>query len=229
MTTRSSLATALALAAGAAALPASALAGPGDASATREYIAADLALVQTARSHLLRSEHAPLEVLAQVRRDCPMAGAGSPQNPESTQMSDEVIGTMVLSAARPDTAAIRSFIAKASSLRWSDARLTRAVRTYTRKLTTLLGLAVPHLCSDVAAWATDGFHSLPASTVAFVGRFMPAWVALGELPGALKAHESPEQRSVAARCSRIEVELTDGEARAVESWGKIMTELSLFP
>ncbi len=229
MTVRSTLATVLALAAGAAALPASALAGPGDASATRAYIAADLALVQTARSHLLRSEHAPLEVLAQVRRDCPLAGAQSPQNPESTQMSDEVIGAMVLSAARPDTAAIRAFIAKANALRWSDTRLTRAVHTYTGKLTTLLALSVPHLCADVAAWSAGGFHSLPASTVAFVARFMPAWVALGELPGALKAHESPEQRAIASRCSHIEAELADGEARAVESWGKIMTELSLFP
>ena len=229
MTLRGQLVLTISVVACVAAAPASALAGSGDASASGEYIRADYALVHVARSHLVRSEHAPLEVLAQVRRECPMGATESPQDPESTQLSNEVIGAMVLAAARPDIPAIRAFIAKVNSLHWSNPRLTKAVRTYTGKLTTLLGLAAPHLCADIAGWAAGGFRALPASTVTFVARFMPAWVALGELPGGLKPYESSESRSAAALCALLETQLTDGEARAVESWGKIMTELALFP
>jgi len=229
MTLRMRVSAALVLAAGSSALPAPALAGPSDATASREYLQADYALVRVARSHLVRSEHAPLEVLAQVRRECPMGAAESPQDSESTQLSNEVIGAMVLAAARPDIPAIHAFIAKVNSLHWSNPRLTKAVRAYAGKLTTLLGLAAPHLCADIAAWAAHGFRALPASTVTFVARFMPAWVALGERPGGLNAYESSEARSVAASCAQVEGELTDGEARAVDSWGKIMTELALFP
>ncbi len=46
----------------------------------------------------------------------------------------------------------------------------------------MLSLSAPNVCAEVKAWAADGFHTLPASTVAFVAKFMPAWVALGYLP-----------------------------------------------
>lgn len=206
-----------------------ALASPADVAATREYVKADYALVRVARSHLVHSEHAPLEVLAQVRRECPMAAAASPQDSESTDLSNEVIGAMVLGAASPDRSAIRAFVAKANSLHWGNARVTKTVHAYTAKLKTLLALPAPHLCTDIAAWKASGFHQLAPSTVAFVATFMPAWVALGELPSSLKRYESGESRSTAAGCARIEVELTDGEARAVESWAKIMNELALNP
>ena len=43
--------------------PSSAVAGASDASATKQYIAANYALVRTARSFLARAEAAPLVVL----------------------------------------------------------------------------------------------------------------------------------------------------------------------
>ncbi len=209
--------------------PASSPASSSDVASTKAYILANYALVRTARSHLATSEAAPLGILAQVRRECPQAAADSPQDSESTQLSDEVIGAMVIAAARPYLPAIRGFIHTATRLHWSNSRLTRAVQAYAGKLKTLSTLAPPELCADVRAWAAGGFHTLPASTVRFDQRFMPAWVALGELPGQLAAYESPEQRSLVRRSSELEVELTDGEARAVESWGQIMNELMLNP
>jgi hypothetical protein len=192
-------------------------------------VQADLALVLAAKAHLRAAEAAPLKVLGQVRRECPGAAAGSPQDPESTQMSNEVIGAMVLSAYRLDLPAIQRFIARTSRLTWSDGRLRRAVRAYDAHLRVLVRLHPPQLCADVRAWVAGSYRALPASTVSFDRQFMPAWVAIGMLPGGLKAHLSPQDGSAFARAQAIEVEITDAEARAVESWGKIMNELGLEP
>ncbi len=206
-----------------------AAAGATDASATKAYVAANYTLVKSARSYLRRAEEAPLKVLTQVTRECPLAAAKSPQDPESTQLSDEVIGAMVIAAYHLDIPALHRFISAVTPLHWSRPRLTHAVRGYAAKLKVLAGLAPPHLCADVRAWVAGGYKSLPPSTVRFDALFMPAWVALGELPAALKQYERPEEKSMLTRSHDLEFELIDGEARAVESWGKIMNELELEP
>jgi hypothetical protein len=220
------LATAACLATGAA----SALAQPADVTSTRTYIQANYALVRAAGSHLASSEAAPLSVvLREVRRECPNAAAGSPQNEDSTQLSDEVIGAMVIAAIRPDLRDVAAFVRVAGGLRWSSRALTRAIHSYATKLRTLSRLAPPNLCGDVRAWVAGGYRTLAPSTVRFDQRFLPAWVALGELPSLLKPYERPDERGALRRSDQIEVELTDGEARAVESWGKIMDALALNP
>jgi hypothetical protein len=221
----------LSLAAAAAVLavaPAGALAR-SDASSAQAYVHANYALVRVARSHLAVSEAGPLHVLAQVKRECPGIGASSPQDSESTQMSDEVIGAMVISAAQPDRSAISAFVRAVASLRWSSHALTRAVRAYARDLQTVLSLPAPSLCADVKAWGADGYSSLPASTVAFVSKFMPAWVALGYLPASLARFESSAVKSLAQRCHPLENALTEGEARAVAHYGAIMNALVIWP
>jgi hypothetical protein len=200
-----------------------------DAASAGAYARADLALVIAARSHLRAAEAAPLKILARVRRECPGAAAGSPQDPESTQMSNEVIGAMVLSAYRLDLPALNRFLARASGLRWSEERLRRSVHAYTTSLRALAHLAPPSLCADVEAWVASGYRALPGSTVRFDRAFMPAWVAIGMLPAGLASRLGPADRGAYARAQAIEVLITDAEARAVESWGKIMNELGLEP
>ena len=73
-----------------------------NAATTQRYVQDNYALVRLARTHLATARAGPLHVLAQVRAECPGAGVGSPQNPDSTQMSDEVIAAMVVSAYEPD-------------------------------------------------------------------------------------------------------------------------------
>ncbi|HEX3519403.1 MAG TPA: hypothetical protein VHT29_10255 [Solirubrobacteraceae bacterium] len=209
--------------------PSTAALASGDATATSQYLAANYTLVHTARSYLRRAEAAPLKVLAQVTRECPRAAAGSPQDPQSTELSDEVIGAMVIAAYHLDVPGLRRFVSQTSHLHWSSKSATNAVRAYAAKLKVLADLAPPNLCADVRAWAASGYETLPASTLHFDAIFLPAWVAIGLLPGSLKPFESSAQKGVLARSNALEVELTDGEARAVESWGKIMNELELEP
>jgi hypothetical protein len=219
----------LAAAAGLAAGPTTALADSADAASTETYVQADYALVRVAGAHLAISEAAPLTLLSQVQRECPRAAAESPQDPESTQLSNEVIGAMVLGAGHPDLPAVRTFTRTVAGLSWSNRGLTRAIHTYANDLKTLASLPTPNLCSDVRAWAASGFHTLPASTVAFVGKFMPAWVALGYLPAQLTQYESSAAKTLARRASHLEEQLTEGEARAVPHWGDIVDTLVLNP
>jgi hypothetical protein len=209
--------------------PASALAAQGDAAATRAYIQADYRLVRTGVSGIPRIEATLRKVLAGVRAECPMVAAGSPQNPQSTELSDEVIGAMVLSVVALDRPAGRAFVNAAGHLAWSDPTLTRTIQSYVGKVKVLVAMPQPKLCSDVKSWAATGFTTLPTSTLAFSPRFMSAWVALGELPAALARYETPEDRAQFARTHRLEEQFTDLEAREVETYSQIMNALGLSP
>src|SRR5579862_6282801 len=83
------------------ALAAAGQAWGSDASATASYLRANYALVAAGHAHLGASIAGYKGVLSKVRSQCLHAGEGSPQNPMSTELSNEVIGTMVLSAGKP--------------------------------------------------------------------------------------------------------------------------------
>ena len=206
-----------------------ALAAGGDAASTRAYLRANYSLVQAAVSRTRPIEAALHGVLTRVRNECPNAAGGSPQDPESTQLSNEVIGALVTAAVALDPGAGRRFAGEAGHVSWSDHALTAAVRSYARKVATVVALAPPNLCADVRSWAATGFRTLPASTAAFAPRFMEAWVAPGELPPALARYETPEDRQLAKRTRRMEERFSELEAKEVETWGDIMNALDLWP
>ncbi len=201
----------------------------GDASATAAYLRANYALVAAGHTHVGASIAGYKGVLARVRRECPHAGEGSPQDPESTKLSNEVIGAMVLSAGQPDRPAVKTYIGAVRGLRWSSGSITGAVKGYAANLSKLYGLSVPDLCADVKAWRATGYKSLPSSTISFVETFYPNWVALGLLPSGLARFESSQGRSLAHSAARFEYQLTNVEAEAVETWGDVMDTLELWP
>jgi hypothetical protein len=209
--------------------PARALASPADVAATQAYLQANYRLVSTAASHIPVAERAISAVLGQVRRECPKAASGSPQDPESTQMSEEVIGTMVTSAYSRDLASIRQYLRAVAHLRWSNHALTAEVQSYVSRLKVLASLTQPNLCADVRSWATSHYTALPASNVAFDRRFVPSWVSLGEVPGSLARYENAEAHALAKRSASREEQISEFEAFKVETWGQIMSTLELWP
>ena len=206
-----------------------ALAGASDSSTTHAYIQANYALVQYAANRLGTARTLLEGVLNKVKADCPSAAVGSPQDAESTQVSNEIIGAMVVAAIHPALPEINVYLRVAGHSQWSSRALTRAVHAYAAQLRTMSTLAPPNLCGDIKAWAAGGFHSLPASTIQFDQRFEPSWVALGELPDQLKPFERPEQRSLLNRSNGFEAKITEFEAQAVETWGEIMNTLAVNP
>ncbi len=222
---RALLLTALILAVG----QAQALASPADISTSRTYIQANYALVQFSATRLGTAQTLLEGVLYKVKSLCPNAGAQSPQDPESTQMSNEVIGAMVIAAIHPAQPEISAFLRVAERSRWSSRALTRTIHEYANKLKAMSTLAAPNLCGDVAAWAASGFRTLPASTAHFDQLFVPNWVALGDIPAALKPYEQPSEASIVNRSNQLEMRITNFEAASVETWGEIMNSLSLYP
>jgi hypothetical protein len=209
--------------------PASAQAASSDAAATKAYLQANYALVSYFASHIPSARADLAGVLAGVRHECPQAAAASPEDVDSEQLSNEVVGTMVTSVVQRNLAPTRAFERAVQTLRWSNGALTKAVRAYVAKGKTLTSLTVPHLCADIRAWVASDYLTLPASTVSFDQRFMPSWVAPGFLPHALTAYESPQERALARHTVVLEEKWTEFEAYEVETWGEIMNALVLQP
>jgi len=227
---RTSLAaTILALAAALTVSAAPALSASADTTTTDAYLKADYALVRTVSSNLARSESALQGLLAHVRSACPQAAGGSPQTPQSTQLSNELIGTMVLTGGHVDRQAVRAYVNRVAGLRWNNQGVNRAIQNHVRDLRTLLGLQTPDICADVKAWAASGFTTLPTRTVQFARVFIEGWVRAGNQPSGLAASEGASERALARRAEQTEWHITDFESEAVETWGKIMDALVLWP
>jgi hypothetical protein len=211
--------------------PADALAGQSDVATTRAYLQANYQLVQLTASKIRPIEATLRNVRSQVLRECPMAAAGSPQDTDSEQLSNEVIGAMVTAAVHlVEARASREYVRTAQRLHWSNGALTRSVHAYASKALGLVALAQPTLCADVKSWAASGFRTLPASAAAFAPRFMSVWIAPGELPAALAQYETPAERPLLRRTKQLEEKFTEMEANAgVETWGEIMDGLKLLP
>jgi hypothetical protein len=217
----------LATVAGFASSTAPAFAAATDVASTHAYIQANYTLVQSAKARIGSSEAAIKALLSQIRSECPRVAAGSPQNHDSEQLSDEVVGALVLAGGRPDLPAVHVFTRTVARLHWSNHGLTSTLKSYAGKLNTLSALAPPALCADVRAWVASGYQTLPASTVSFDTAYTPVWVALGELPKSLGAFEQPQEQALLHRSNQAETLLTEAEARAVETYADILDALEV--
>lgn len=217
-------------------MPAQALAGKkhvaskADIAATRAYIAADYALVHTARVNLKTGE-AALESLRQTISDeCPKAAAASPENTAAEHLSNEVVGAMGVVFIRSDVQAVTAFAAAVTPLRWSNAKLTRKVVVYADKLKALAALQEPDVCGDVRAWAASGYKTLQSATTQFDREYSANDVGIGEVPARLLApSENAHEHAQLSLTKQSENELVEAEARAVEPWSKILDALDLQP
>ncbi|HEY2570699.1 MAG TPA: hypothetical protein VGI27_04465 [Solirubrobacteraceae bacterium] len=210
--------------------PAVALAGSSDVAATRAYIQADYTLVRTAKVNLKTSEAALQRLRRRIAADCPKAATGSPQDTDSEQLSNELVGAMTIAAIGPDVRAVAAFASTVERLHWSNSTLTRKVHSYATRLRTLSVLPAPDVCADVKAWTASRYQRLPASAVRFNSRYYKVEVAVGEVPAKLLApSEQADERPTLAHAERIEGQLSEAEANAVYTWGHIMESLALNP
>lgn len=201
-----------------------------DIAATRAYVAADYALVHSARVNLKTGE-AALESLRQtIGAECPKAAAASPENEAAEHLSNEVVGAMGVAFIRSDIPAVTAFVAAVAPLHWSDAKLTRKVVTYADKFKVLAALQEPDVCGDVRAWAASGYKTLQPATTQFDREYSANDVGIGEVPARLLApYENARERGQLALTKQSENELVEAEARAVEPWSKILDALDLQP
>jgi hypothetical protein len=207
----------------------SSVAAADDAASTQAYLQTNYTLMRYFTAHIPAAKAEIASVLAGVRRECPRAAAGSPQDVDSEQLSNEVVGTMVTTVVQDNLPSTLSAIRATEPLRWSNGALTRTIHAYLAKARSLTKLAVPDLCADVKAWAASGFKTLPASTASFDPHFLSWWVAPGDQPAALSHYETSQDAPLAHRARKLEERWTQFEANEVETWGEIMNALVLEP
>jgi hypothetical protein len=210
--------------------PTASLARTGNAAATRAYIAANYTLVRVARANLATGKAAIKGLVRQITGQCPRAAFESPQNHDSEQLSNEVVGALEIAAYQPDRASMVSFARAVRGLSWSDRTLTRMVSAYATKLAGFAKLAMPDVCGDVEAWAASGYQTLPASTVQFDNSFYRDDIEAEEVSLRLLApYESATEASILHRTKRLEAPLAEAEADAVYDYTRILDSLKLSP
>jgi hypothetical protein len=199
-----------------------------DVAATRAYIQANYRLVRFSRANLDASRAAVRALVRQTVTECPLAGEGSYANRAANQVSEEIIGTIVTTAFRPDVAAIDAFTGAVAHLRWSSRTLTRSVHGYVLKLENLAALAPAAVCDDVKAFAVASFLTAPEATVRFDKLYHAADVEAEEVSlRLLAAYEDPRDTALLRRTKKLEAPIAEAEADAVEEWMAIMRGLAL--
>jgi hypothetical protein len=200
-----------------------------DGAATSRYVRANYTLVLAAHSRIKQVESTLRGLLGRIRHECPQAAANSPQETQSEQLSNEAVGTLVLTAIHVDLTAGRAYVTAVRGLHWSNASITRSVRAYASKVSRMISLPIPKLCSDVRSWAQSGFTTLPSFTEPFDRSFLGSWVSPGFLPSGLSRFESSGDRGLVHTTERMESDIVELEAREVETWGQIMNAMELLP
>ncbi len=169
-------------------------------------------------------------MLAKVRRECPQAGANSPQDTNSTHMSYEVIGAIVIAAYKIDVPAALAYVRTVTALHWSSGALSKEAHEHAAKLRTVAGLAPPNLCADVRAWAPAGSARCPRARSSSTRSSNRRGSRSACIPKGSARYESASAKALARRSRQVEEQLIEGEARVTESsYETIMDALELWP
>jgi len=207
-----------------------ALAGSNNVAATRALASATNTLVVAATPEVPRGLAAAEHYASGLVAQCPKVAVGSPQNHDSEQLDNELIGAMTTVGYRVAAAHIAVFAHAVGGLRWSNSRLTNAVHRFARKLLGLSKLATPNVCGDIQTWVASGFQMVPASTVAFDKTYLSTTPEAEEVPLIVQLatpYASPSEIPVLKRVERLEEKLGEAEAAAVESYSRVIIALEL--
>jgi hypothetical protein len=217
-----------ALAAAPSASPAAPRASPGDVAVTGAYIRADYAVLHATTAKLSAAKAAIVGLADRIVGECPKAAVGSPQNRDSEQLSDELVGALAVATYHTAAGPIAAFAHAVKGLHWSNPKLTRAVRSSATKLRALSTLPVPDLCGDVRAWAASSYQTLSAGTVGFDKSYFAVELEAGEVPlRLLVPSERGSDTSLVRRIERFEGRLGDFEANVVKYYVQVLDGLEL--
>lgn len=207
-----------------------ALSRAGDVANTQALARATNTLVSVAHPDIAKGLAAVKSYANQIAAECPGAAAKSPQNHDSEQLDDEVIGAMTAVGYHTAATPIAVFARTVKRLRWSNGRLTRAVRTIATKLEGLSTLAIPNLCGDIEGWVTSGYTTLPASTTQFNRSYSSVDPEAEEVPliiNLAEPYSTPGDFAVLRHVERFEAQLGEAEANAVEYYTHLINTLEL--
>lgn len=204
-----------AMAATVLALPAPAPAAGGDVAATHTYILSNYRLAREGVARIAPGQSRIEALIRRISRECPGAGAASPQDEQTGRFTFEV-GVALWSVAYGTAAGpIRTFVSTVRRLHWSDPSTTRAAQQYASSLQALASLSLPPLCDDVRAWRASGYQVVPPRTLALDQRVEA--IELHPLPARkLARFERGSDAGIFARTAKLERRLADAESNPGE-------------
>ncbi len=123
--------------------PAPALATTQNVTATHAYIAANYALARAGVAKIAPAQAKIEQLNGVLANECPLVGAGSPENEASQPIAHEVAVALWSVAYGTAAGPIRTFSGAARSLRFSNPAITRAARRYARELNELASISLP--------------------------------------------------------------------------------------
>jgi hypothetical protein len=207
--------------------PAQSLASARDVSATHAYITANYALAKAGVAGIAPAQAKIEQLNRQLGGECPLVGAGSPQNEASQPISHEVTVALWSIAFGTQARAIHAFLNAVGHLRWNNTAITRAAETYAKDLNELAGLSMPHLCSDVLSWKQSGFQTIPPAVLSLVAR-VEAIEPKPVSPRLLAPYERGGDAGIVARTKPLEKKVAENEFVVGQTdWIQVLQTLGL--
>jgi hypothetical protein len=148
--------------------PAQAAAATGDVTATHAYLQASYRLARASLSSVGAAQAKIERLNGKLARECPHAGAGSPQNDASQPVSGLVVVAEWSIAFGTNATPINTFLQTTKRLQWSNRTTTRIARRYATSLHEMAALPMPDLCQVIATWRASGFQLVPATVIGLV-------------------------------------------------------------
>jgi hypothetical protein len=207
--------------------PAQALSSPRDIFATHAYTEANYALAKAEVAAIGPAQAKVEQLNRQLAGECPLVGAGSPFDEASQPISHEVAVARWSLAFGTNARAIHAFLNAVGRLRWSNHAITRAAETYSKDLSELAGVPLPHLCSDVLLWKASGFQTISPAVLSLVGRVEA--IELKPVSTRLLApYERGGDAAIVARTKRLETRLSENEfVVGYSDWLQLLQTLGL--
>jgi hypothetical protein len=208
-------------------MPASAIATPGDIAATHAYIRADYALAQASVARIASVQTKIEQLNSVLAHECPLIGAGSPEDEASQPISHEVAVALWSISYGAAAGPIRSFVSATGRLHWSNQAITRITKSYARNLHELATVPLPALCADVRSWKATGFQVISPAVLHLVIRvegIEPRTIP----PRLLAPYEHGADASILARTKRLETRIAENEFMVGQTdWIQVLKTLGL--
>jgi len=158
-------------------VPAFARVSASDAAATHAYLEARIAL-QRASAAAEPADLQAIEALgAQVMTECPgvMAGApphvkGEKTNQSEIEISQELLAAILGAGGHVEHPTDVRFAQTVHRLRWSNATLTRLLRSLALEQAEQSAIPLPDICADIKLWVASDYTTVSAGTKIFLHR-----------------------------------------------------------
>ena len=210
-------------------VPAPALASSQDVTATHAAVSAGYTLARAAVAAIPVAEAKIQTYNGRLARECPGAGAGTPETEASEPMSAEVAAALWSIAYGSAREPIERFASAIRPLHWTSRPFDRAVHRYATVLVGLATLPLPHLCADVRAWTASAFTAIPSDVTELDRRVEQ--LELPEIPwGLVSRYEGANETGLVSFIEHAQRKVAEAEFTVGQKdWYQVIETVGLVP